>query len=641
MSGHARERALWLAAAILAVAAAAAAALPPPLAAFALAVTWGVTPGAWLARRLAANQESDVRAALALTSSPFVCGATLALARMAGLQAMLAAQAISVVLALLAAGEAFRPPGGAGGRADTRRTWRFALAFGVLVLVAHALQPALSWRSDGSFHAGVVWAVERGLPPEDPFNAGLPLRYAWGTHAWAAGWLVLAPRLGPLTPFVWSGACAAAAALLAVGALARRLGGSAGAETLAQALLLVGAAPFGWLILAARASTGDVRGLAELDRLLGHGVDPAFRALDPGWLQPSLVLPLDKFVVLTPFAWPLAGAAVAWLAVAGWLDTRARRALAWLALTIAAVIFAHPFTGAALAVMGIAGTAAMWRGGMARPAIAGLVVALVAGVLVTVPYLVVLAGPGGDTVRLGTTASGIFSVVIGGAIVLPLAFRALLASPKHDGFPRFCLGALALLVVAACVVSVRGQNQAKYLSVAFLLASAPAAVGAMRLPAASRRGAAVLLALAVGPTVVASVWAYAHANAASYDVPSRPPAEILTAVRRWVPRSAILVDLTYDRERWCAPSLPGETGRALLASEDRWGNAPAEIRLRETIQDGIARGRWPTGGMADTLGAVGRQVWLLVPDQLERVPDARERVQARAGGVSLVRLAPR
>jgi hypothetical protein len=633
------ERALWLAAALLAVAAATAAALPPPLAALALAVTWGVTPGAWLARRLAASQPGDARAAFALVASPLTCGAALALARAGGVRAALAAQAISAVLALLAAGEALRPHGGGADRAESRATWRFALAFGSLVLAAHALLPALSWRSDGAFHAGVVWAVERGLPPEDPFNAGLPLRYAWGTHAWAAGWLALAPRLGPLTPFVWSNAGAAVAALLAVGALARRLGGSARAGTLAQVLALVGAAPFGWLVLAARATSGDVRGAAELERHLGHGVDPAFRALDPGWLQPSLVLPLDKFVVLTPFAWVLAGTAVAWLAVAAWLDTRARRALAWLAVAIAAVVFAHPFSGAAVAVMGVAGTAAMWGGPTPRPLLVGIVLALVAGVVVTVPYLAVLAPPGGDTLRLGTTVSGFFSVVVGGAIVLPLAFRTLFASPKHEGFPRFCLGALALLVVAACVVSVKGQNQAKYLSIAFLLASAPAAVGAMRLRTVSRRVAVVLFALAVGPTVVASLWAYARADGGSYDVPSRHPPEIVVAIRRSAPRDAILVDLTYDRERWCAPSLPGETGRALLSSEDKWGNPPARIRWREAIQDGIARGQWPPGGMADTLGAVGRQVWLLVPDDRERVPDARERVQARSGGVSLVRLA--
>jgi hypothetical protein len=625
------------------------------LTALALAITWGVTPGAWLARRLASSQPSDARAAFALVASPFACGAVLVLVRACGMRATLAAQAISGVLALLAAGEALRPKAGHGPGADTRSVWGMALGFGALVLAAHAFEPALSWRSDGSFHAGLVWAVERGIPPEDPFFAGLPLRYAWGPHAWAAGWLSLAPdprasplgALGALTPLVWANAGAAIAALLAVGALARRLGAGPGACALAQGLALVGSAPFGWLALAARAMRGDVRGAAELAQSLEHGADTAFRALDPGWLHPSLVLPLDKFVVLTPFAWALAAAVVAYLTVAAWADTRARRSLAAFAIAIAAAIFAHPFTGLALVIACGAGATPLLVRPAARPLAGGLFLALVAAVLVTLPYLVSLAGPSGGRdlpAGIGVGVTGVLSVLVAGAIVLPMAARVLLTGPRLDGFPVFALGVLLALVVPACVLSLAGENQSKFLNVAFLLASAPAAVGWSRLGAPWRRIAAVAGVLAVGPTLVASLWAYTHESWASQDAPSRPPREILAAVKRFVPRNAVLVDATQDTTRGAAPALPGETGRSLLWSGGflarKWGHPRADLVQRSISASGVASGAWPVRGIADGVGEYARELWLLTPETSARAPDPRERVVARADGVLLVRLQP-
>src|SRR5947208_1534087 len=127
-------------------------------------------------------------------------------------------------------------------------------------IAVHASSPALAARSDGAFHAGVVWAAARAVPPEDPFFAGLALRYAWGLHAWAAAWVALAPRLGAYAPLEVTSALAAVSTLLAVGALARRLGATPRVQLGAQALALAGATPFAWLVLATRAASGAVRG---------------------------------------------------------------------------------------------------------------------------------------------------------------------------------------------------------------------------------------------------------------------------------------------------------------------------------------------------------------------------------------------
>ena len=645
---HALARAGWLAGAVAGAACVAApgGALPPSLTAFALAITWGLLPGAWLARRLAGAQASDARAAFALLASPFTCGAVLAIARSAGVHPTFGAQAISAVLALLAAGEALRPAAYEGEETDTRAGWCVALGFGALVLLAHALHPALTERSDGSFHAGVVWAVERGLPPEDPFFAGLPLRYAWGLHAWAAGWLALSPRLDAHTPLVWANAGAAIAALLAVAALARRLGATPRATVLAQLLALVGASPFGWLALAGRAMRGEMRGAAELSRALEHGADTTFRALDPGWLHPSLVLPLDKFVVLTPFAWALAGGAVTLLAVAAWHDTRSRSALACVTLALAASIFAHPLAGFALVTAcGFGVLLVASRPGEQRHP-AGVLLAILAAAIAMLPYLGAIARPadaGSVTAGFAVSRAGLLSVIACGAIVLPLALRELAAGPRPDFVTRFMLGVLVALVLPALAVRLEGENQSKFLNVAFLLASAPAAVAWSRLARGLRRIAVLALVVAVAPTFAAALRAYAHESRSSADAPSRPPAAIVAAVEEWVPRDAIVVDATQDTTRGAAPALPAKTGRALLWSGGfmarKWGHPREALRARAQLAHTLEGGS-PLPGVTAAIGGRDRELWLIVPETPARAADSRERVVARADSVLLIRRLP-
>src|SRR6185503_5572933 len=104
-------------------------------------------------------------------------------------------------------------------------------AWTLLVGLLLAIHPALLQRADGWFHAAVTLQVaQRGLPPEDPFFAGLRLLYFWGTHAWAALWLTLAPRIPVWAPLAALQIAAALACPLAVGVLASRLGASRGVQ---------------------------------------------------------------------------------------------------------------------------------------------------------------------------------------------------------------------------------------------------------------------------------------------------------------------------------------------------------------------------------------------------------------------------
>jgi len=657
MTGHARERAAWFVAALAAVALAVAppGTLPAPLAAVALALTFGIVPGALLVRALAPGEASDTRTAMALVLSPFLAGIGLLFVRLGGAGAAPAAQAVALAMALPAAAEALRPRARDATAPSDRGVWALALLVGAALALAHLMSPALTARSDGSFHAGVVWAAARALPPQDPYFAGLALRYFWGLHAWAAGWVALAPGLGAYAPLVATSALAAVAALLAVGALTRALGGSPRVRLLAQALALAGSAPFAWLVLVARAASGDVRGDAEWTRALGHGADAALRALDPGLLHPSLVLALDKFVVLTPFAWALAGAAVLALALLRGLADDGEpngRAGLGLALVVAAVVFVHPAAGLALAAAALAGAAWAARGmPRSRRALGGIALSLAAGVAAMTPYLRSLA-TGGEAAGVAwgwtTDARGLVSSLYAGAFLLvPLCWRRAREAAAEPG-RSLIVGMLVALIVPACALHVAGENESKFLNLAFVLASAPAALAWARAGRArARRPAlAAVLALGIAPTLAVMVWAYAHESAASADAPSCPPRAIVAAVRDRVPADAVLVDATQDTTRGAAPGLPAETGRALLWSGGflarKWGYAEAPLRLRRAAAEALARGQWPAADDGGWLPAPPTELWMILPDSATRATTFEEEVVARADGVRLVKLdAPR
>lgn len=648
MSGHARERAAWFTAALLAslLAALPAGSLAPVLAWPALLIAFGIAPGAWLAPRLAPGEASDARAAFALLASTLVTGALFTLLRLAGVPGGIAARALATLVALAAASDALRPRHGERTTRSVPAVWAVAVLAAVAVSVAWWRLPALAERSDGAFHAGVVWAAERALPPGDPFFAGLPLHYPWGPHAGAAVWVSLAPALGAYAPLAASSALALASLLLAAGALARRLGASPRTALLAQALALAGAAPFAWLVLLLRAGRGELRGTESLMPALEHGADAALRALDVRLLHPSLLVPLDKFVVLTPFAWALAGTLVLALALARVFEARARRAAAESAVVLAAVCFAHPLAGVSLAGAAALGVVAAFKDrGAPRAHLGRTLLGFALVLLAAAPYVRAAAGatPGGHAVLgLAHDARGVWSALFGGALLLPWAFATLLR--EREGFGRALAVMLGALVLPACVLSLGGDNQSKFLNLAFALA-APAAACAWSAsaprPWARARVLALLLA-AEGPTLAALFWAYAHQGPASLDAPSRPPRAIVSALVRLAPRDAVVLDALQDTTRGAAPALPGDAGRMLYSSGTflarKWGHPAARIAEREQVRQALAVADWPAVDIA--AGATGEDWWGVVPDTPLHTSGPEWVVETRADGVALLHHRP-
>ncbi|MFM7230540.1 MAG: hypothetical protein ACKO3S_00980 [bacterium] len=622
MSGHAVVRAAWFVAALLAAGGALSPTglLPVALALPAVVIVTALAPGAWLARRALPEAQHSARFALALLLAPAVSGAAWTLLRMVLEDAALAARVLAGAVAVLAAWEGMRPRARAATPRGGAATWVVAGLACAALAGAYLAMPVLLVRSDGSFHAGVAQAVLRAAAPEDPFFAGLSLRYFWGLHAAVAAGLALAPGIPASALLAVANLGALVAALLASAVLAERLGAGPRARALAAPLLLAGTVPFGWVVLAARSSVGETRGAAGLGPELGSGADLALRALDPGLLHPSLTLPLDKFVVLTPFAWGLAAAPLlVWLACEA-LAPHAWRARMGLALAVAATLFVHPVAGALLAAaVAVGALACAVRERAGRPAAFGVVIAVVVGVLLMAPYLAALVpatGGGASAIGWGLSARALLSVVWGGAALWPLAWLALRRAPGNER--ALVGGALVALTLPALVLVAGGDNQSKALNLAFALAAAPATVGLANLARSrARRGVALATAvLACGPALVALFWAYAQQRTDSADTPWAPPAALVAAIERDTPRDAVLVVAGLDTQRGAAPVLPGVTGRALLwsgrALAGKWGHDEGVLAQREREAASLARGEWPHGPLDPAWPARAHEVWTVV-----------------------------
>jgi len=606
----------WLMRSAPLVAAGVALAAPPWAGAAALAVLLGVLPGWIVARRAAPRLGGAGAMALGIAISPFLVAAPAALLRLAGLSLTASARGVVLAIAALALADPFaarRADPAAGADARDGTPWWIAAAGVAMVLLAQLANPALAGRSDGAFHATVTLAVARGgLPPEDPSFAGLRLLYFWGADLWAALWLAAAPALAVWTPLVTLDLLALAAALLGVAALARRLGGGAGVQWLAAGLAAFGAAPFAWLGVAGRAAFGQVRGAAELDRLLTHGVDPALASMSTGLLHPSLVLPLDKFVVVTPFSTGLALTVAFALAALEMDEHPGPRAALALALVVGAALFVHTIVGAALIGGGVAMIAA--GAGRGRAPSAAWLLALGAPALLLAPYVASFAAARHAAGVAGPWWRALTTLIVGGALVVPAGLMALARGPGRALLPP----ALAL-AAAGLIGRLEGDNQSKLFNLLFMLLSAPAALtwggGFGRARGAGRAALAGLLALAVAPTALLCAWAYA-AERGQQPYSFHAPAPDLAAACGWARDSlaagAILIDPDTESQ---GATLTVLSRRSLLWGGEflarKWGYAPAALDRRRCAAAAVAAGA-PLPPDASALAAALGRPWIEV-----------------------------
>ncbi len=589
--------------ALAAVLAAASAGLPAPVAVAALAVTFLFTPGLLVARFAFSRSGPEIAVASSLALSPFLTGAPVAVLLALGAPLPLVARGVALTVALLAL---VIPD--ARKQADIAPgpwvSWLCAAAWTALMAALLVGNRWLPPRADGWYHAAATLQVlQRGVPPEDPYFAGVRMLYFWGIHVWAASWLALAPRLSVYTPFVVFNITAALAVVLAVAGFARRLGAGRAGIALATGLATLGYSPFGWVVVIARALLGEVRGRAELARTLGQGADPVIFTMAWGQLHGSMAFFGDKYLVLTQFSMGLALFALTIVALLDLASSPGPRTAFAFGVLAAAALFIHTVVGDCVVI-----TAGMvWlsllpgalRGGaVERRALVTLALATALAVIVVSPYLLEITLGKRDQMRFGFSVESLRSLVIGGMFVVMPGFTWLaMRARRSPDAGRVLLMAGGLTVLAMSLLLFE-RNQVKFFNLLFLVLSVPAALGWLawmrgRRPLVRRLAVTVLVVGAL-PTATLCVWGFATERGQS-ETGWHPPTPAMSEAMAWArastPADAAFCDLGGGRE------VLTMAGRSTLwggySGERNYGYDHEAILARRELAGALCRGREP------------------------------------------------
>ncbi len=581
-----------------------------------LVLTWGC---GWLAaRRLLDGESAALAITLGAALAPAVSGGVAALLAWAGMGLPSAARLIVGVTGLWALAEAFLPlPSRPPAPARSVHLYGPALLWTGAVALLLAGNPFLIEFSDAWFHGAVVERVTQlGVPPEDPFFAGIPLLYFWGYHVWAALVLSLVPGLWVFAPLLVYNLLAAAAVMTGLCLLVFRLGGGPSLAWLTCGLAALGYDPGAWVWPLLRSFTGQVKGGEEISRLLAPGSHPLMQAMRFGTMHSSLVSFSDKFIVLTPFSM---AAALFVLFLIAWLRLierpTARRA-AVLGMVQAASLFLHSLAGWAQALA--AGLAWWWLllgsrdGRESRAALLPILLAFTGAFLLLLPYLIETTFGKMGTLRFGMTALALTSLILAGALYVPTGWATLVSWGRSRVAGRE-LAPLGLgLSLAALLVQLPESNQSKFLNLLFLLLAAPAAWGWQWFWRHMARGARVILVAAavtaVGPTVVLVAWAKLHESGGAGLVPRSSAAE--RAAFRWAQRSTSPKTVFADQEG--GQDLVVLAGRGVIwggpGYENNWGYPATEVRLRERAVRELAAGDTLDAGVRALLRRLNRPI---------------------------------
>lgn len=623
-----------------------------------LALVLSYLPGALAASRLVPEWSRAGRLVAALVLSPFLTGAVAALLMGLGLGVTAAARCVVALVGAAVIAAAVGGKMGRSGRSSIpsalpcttgppkgdRIAWIAAAAWTLIIAAILAANRNLIPRSDGWFHAAVTLAVSRGgVPPEDPFVAGMKLLYFWGPHAWAALWPALHPAVTVWVPFVAMNLAGACAAILGIALVARRIGAGREGMTWAVLVAVLGAPPFAWGWIVARAMTGRVQGMAEIERLLSHGLTPALETMSRGLLHISMVFFGGKFLVLTSFGLGLAAFAAFMIAFLDLIEapSSARRGVA-LGLLGSAAIFIHAVIG--LTAVAVAAGWWVWaaaRGLLrgderARGALIPLLLSVAAGILILAPYLAAIGG-GKERMALGITHAGLVTWIYGGALVIPPAVIWLFRARRRNRHAFEMLGLLAILTLPGIFLVLSGNNQSKYLNILFYLAAAPAGIAWAAFLAgkttAIRWATIALLAAATLPTFAVSLFAYAREPGEfEYGVngESSPiEREAFAWARTNTPRSAIFVEESESRD---ATVL---AGRSVLWGSDgwagKWGYPAGALRLRKEANAALAAGDTLAPDLRAFAGSLARELIVVARRRDADSPSASWNAIPRAG----------
>ncbi len=374
-----------------------------------------------------------------------------------------------------------------------------ALGAAVLVAAVSLSVPLVQMWSDAWFHGAAATEVAiRGVPPQDPNFAGVPLYDGWLFH-FVVSLLAVATGFSVFDQMAMVNVWAVVVLVLAAGQLTYRAFGR-GAAMWVGVIALLGLDPLGWVFWIVRGAGGEHGGLSPLIALLGTADDAAI-ALSYKF-PPAHVSLLDRFWTGTALPPAIAlGVASAW-SVARTLERPS--AGAWLRTLVLALALCaiHP-EYAAFAVAGLAlGLVLPGITGERRGARLALLAALGLAFAAAIAYARGYSVPGATTaVRLGFNPGNLWSLVLAVGPWWIVLAPALADAWRRGAAGRFAAATAAVTAGAALVVVLPGAGSDRLFDLAWVSLVPLVAAGVvwwgdrLRLPAVARL--ALVIALVV------------------------------------------------------------------------------------------------------------------------------------------------
>jgi hypothetical protein len=472
-------------------------------------------------------------------------------------------------------------------------------------------------RADAWFHAAIVAQIKDfGIPPDDPYVAGLRLQYMWFYHVF----VFIVSQASGIGVFVIM-ALANAHALIAF-AMVAFLFSAAFKKPFSHNVASTLTTIFGmnaafWTLLPYKLLhifTGEVRGAADAARLLNLQPFDMFRVRRFVQMANNQEFLLDKFMVGTAFSLGLCLMALLWYAATRYHSEGRRKDLVLCFLSAFGVMVLHPALGSVV-FAGVAGGAGILvvfkrlRAGVSMRRSLILLVALVACGLIILPYLHSVSPPKGgrQAIRIGLSGAKTIGILSSCILVIFLAaFQMKRVVRSRDIAMRFLVWSTAAVIGICTVINLPASNS--YDKLPFLVFLPLAVVGGWTIAEFAERGRTVgrrrlrfVLAsvIAFGPLNLLMFAGYYH-TAPIYRLNANEK-EVAAWVRTNTPRDAII----FDTNLRCFLVVAGPR-RYFLGNEslaEMWGYDKKEIARRKQIVDELFS---PDAIDPPTLEALGR-----------------------------------
>lgn len=569
---------------------------------FGTAILW-LAPGAALALLVSPRIGRLDLLLCALVLSPVLvalCGALVLLAGGGSATAAGIVIAVATVLGAIASLGA-RPT-----REDTGRGPLIALgaAIALLCILTGLLPQLVEWwriRSDAWFHAAVIAEIrDFGIPPMDPYFAGVPLQYMWLYHVLVD----IESTVSGLDVFRTMGVVnvrALAGLILGVFLLGRELSGRWDRAAGSALMVPLGLNAMFWFFVPvklARAFVGEVRGLEEVARQLR--LEPFDFSTVVGFMRtynnPEFYM--DKYLVMTAFSLGLTLMAVCWLGAVRFAARGDRYSLVVVFTSMLGAVAFHSLV--AFVVLASFGGALLigWarRDRALSAAALRITAAAAAACIVMSPYIysVMHAKHSGHLLPVSISAGKTIAMLLSAtsAFVLLYPFQREFLARRDTAATFFMAGAISLVLFCFLLRLPQSNTYDKpgyFVWFPFAVVAGWTLADLWARRARSSRDTVIAWGLAFFMLVPVN----ALALAACYGM--TPPEELSTsdrALARWAasetPRDAVFID--RDMELAVLVLGPRRTWFGRQAYAVHWGYDRAEMAVRFHVRRSLLGG---------------------------------------------------